>query len=173
MRAEGPGEVDDSGADGAVCLRRHDIRHGGRDARLLRALIPIMMAARYDAVTAVAVILLGAGVGVLGSTVNAFATVIASDAAGPSLMASCCASSFSDFAGSPASSTSCATPNACGSIQPVRSSTTQAANEAHFTCSQRRGNEVHRPAQDRARGVCAHLRRHDLGRSQRRLVEAR
>jgi len=45
-------------------------------------LIPIMVAARYDAVTAVAVILLGAGVGVLGSTVNAFATVIASDAAG-------------------------------------------------------------------------------------------
>lgn len=45
-------------------------------------LIPIMIAARYDAVTAVAIILLGAGVGVLGSTVNAFATVIASDAAG-------------------------------------------------------------------------------------------
>lgn len=45
-------------------------------------LIPIMLAARYDAVTAVAVILLGAGVGVLGSTVSAFATVIASDAAG-------------------------------------------------------------------------------------------
>jgi uncharacterized ion transporter superfamily protein YfcC len=45
-------------------------------------LIPIMIAARFDAVTAVAVILLGAGVGVLGSTVNAFATVIASEAAG-------------------------------------------------------------------------------------------
>lgn len=45
-------------------------------------LIPIMLAARYDAVTAVAIILLGAGVGVLGSTVNAFATVIASEAAG-------------------------------------------------------------------------------------------
>ena len=45
-------------------------------------LIPVMIAARYDAVTAVAIILLGAGIGVLGSTVNAFATVIASDAAG-------------------------------------------------------------------------------------------
>lgn len=45
-------------------------------------LIPIMVAARYDALTAVAIIMLGAGVGVLGSTVNAFATVIASDAAG-------------------------------------------------------------------------------------------
>src|SRR5690606_10308162 len=45
-------------------------------------LLPIMIAAGYDAVAAVAIILLGAGVGVLGSTVNAFATVIASDAAG-------------------------------------------------------------------------------------------
>ncbi len=45
-------------------------------------LIPIMIAAGYGAVTAVAIILPGAGVGVLGSTVNAFATVIASDAAG-------------------------------------------------------------------------------------------
>ncbi|WP_137110439.1 YfcC family protein [Rhodobacter sp. SY28-1] len=45
-------------------------------------LIPVMIAAGYDALTAVAVILLGAGVGVLGSTINAFSTVIASDAAG-------------------------------------------------------------------------------------------
>ncbi|MDT8326773.1 MAG: YfcC family protein [Roseovarius sp.] len=45
-------------------------------------LTPVMIAAGYDAMTAVAVILLGAGVGVLGSTVNAFSTVIASNAAG-------------------------------------------------------------------------------------------
>lgn len=45
-------------------------------------LIPVMIAAKFDALTAVAVILLGAGVGVLGSTINAFSTVIASDAAG-------------------------------------------------------------------------------------------
>ncbi len=45
-------------------------------------LIPVLIAAGYDAVVAVAVILLGAGVGVLGSTINAFSTVIASDAAG-------------------------------------------------------------------------------------------
>jgi uncharacterized ion transporter superfamily protein YfcC len=45
-------------------------------------LTPVMIAAGYDAMTAVAVILLGAGIGVLGSTVNAFSTVIASDAAG-------------------------------------------------------------------------------------------
>lgn len=45
-------------------------------------LIPVMLAARYDSVVAVSVILLGAGIGVLGSTINPFATVIASDAAG-------------------------------------------------------------------------------------------
>lgn len=45
-------------------------------------LIPVMIAAGYDAVTAVAIILVGAGVGVLGSTINPFATTIASNAAG-------------------------------------------------------------------------------------------
>jgi|TARA_R110002072_G_scaffold237600_1_gene394952 uncharacterized ion transporter superfamily protein YfcC len=45
-------------------------------------LIPVMMAAGYDSITAVAIILIGAGIGTLGSTVNPFATVIASDAAG-------------------------------------------------------------------------------------------
>jgi uncharacterized ion transporter superfamily protein YfcC len=44
--------------------------------------IPVLIAARFDALTGVAVIMLGAGIGVLGSTVNAFATVIASNAAG-------------------------------------------------------------------------------------------
>ncbi|MCI2395986.1 YfcC family protein [Aliiroseovarius sediminis] len=43
-------------------------------------LIPVMIAAGYDAVTGVAIILIGAGIGVLGSTINPFATVIASDA---------------------------------------------------------------------------------------------
>lgn len=45
-------------------------------------LIPVMIAAGYDAVTGVAIILIGAGVGVLGSTINPFATVIAANAAG-------------------------------------------------------------------------------------------
>lgn len=45
-------------------------------------LIPVMIAAGYDALVGVAVIMLGAGIGVLGSTINAFSTVIASDAAG-------------------------------------------------------------------------------------------
>ncbi|WP_205944838.1 YfcC family protein [Pelagibius litoralis] len=45
-------------------------------------IIPVMIAARYDAVTGDAIIMLGAGVGALGSTINPFATVIAANAAG-------------------------------------------------------------------------------------------
>jgi uncharacterized ion transporter superfamily protein YfcC len=45
-------------------------------------IIPIMIAAGYDALTGVAIIMLGAGIGVLGSTINPFATTIASNAAG-------------------------------------------------------------------------------------------
>ncbi|WP_432408390.1 YfcC family protein [Wukongibacter sp. M2B1] len=48
-------------------------------------ILPVFIAAGYDAVTAAAVILLGAGVGVLGSTVNPFATGIASGFSGISL----------------------------------------------------------------------------------------
>ena len=47
-------------------------------------LLPVMIAAGYDALTAVSVIMVGAGIGTLASTVNPFATVIASDAAGVS-----------------------------------------------------------------------------------------
>ena len=47
--------------------------------------LPIMVAAGYDARTGVAVILLGAGAGVIGSTVNPFATGIAAGFAGVSL----------------------------------------------------------------------------------------
>lgn len=45
-------------------------------------IIPILIAAGYDTVTAVSVILLGAGLGCLASTVNPFATGIASGFAG-------------------------------------------------------------------------------------------
>jgi uncharacterized ion transporter superfamily protein YfcC len=44
--------------------------------------LPVFIRAGYDALTGVAVILLGAGIGTLGSTFNAFATVVASNAAG-------------------------------------------------------------------------------------------
>ena len=45
-------------------------------------LVPVMIAARFDPVVAAATILLGAGIGTLGSTINPFATVIAANAAG-------------------------------------------------------------------------------------------
>lgn len=45
-------------------------------------LIPVMIAAGYDAITGIAIIMIGAGVGVLGSTINPFATVIAANSAG-------------------------------------------------------------------------------------------
>lgn len=45
-------------------------------------LVPVMMAARFDPMVAAATVLLGAGIGTLGSTINPFATVIAANAAG-------------------------------------------------------------------------------------------
>ena len=45
-------------------------------------IIPVMLRAGYDSATAVAIIMIGAGMGTLGSTINPFATVIASNAAG-------------------------------------------------------------------------------------------
>ena len=48
-------------------------------------LIPVFVMAGYDTLTAAAVILLGAGMGVIGSTVNPFATGIASGFAGISI----------------------------------------------------------------------------------------
>jgi uncharacterized ion transporter superfamily protein YfcC len=47
--------------------------------------ITVMIAAGYDALTGAAVVLLGCGIGVLGSTVNPFATGIASGIAGVSI----------------------------------------------------------------------------------------
>ena len=44
-------------------------------------LIPVMIAAGYDSIVGVAIIMIGAGIGCLGSTINPFATVIASNAA--------------------------------------------------------------------------------------------
>jgi len=45
-------------------------------------LVPIMMRAGYDSMVAVAVVLVGSTIGALGSTINPFATIIASNAAG-------------------------------------------------------------------------------------------
>lgn len=45
-------------------------------------LLPLMIAVGYDALTGVAVMMVGAGIGVIGSTINPFSTAIASNAAG-------------------------------------------------------------------------------------------
>ncbi len=45
-------------------------------------LIPVFLAARYDAMVGLACIFLGSGIGAMCSTINPFATIIASDAAG-------------------------------------------------------------------------------------------
>ena len=47
-------------------------------------LVPLALALGYDRMVAAAIIFLGAGSGVIGSTVNPFATGVASDAAGVS-----------------------------------------------------------------------------------------
>ena len=48
-------------------------------------IITVMIAAGYDALVAASVLLLGCGIGVLGSTINPFATGIASGFAGVSI----------------------------------------------------------------------------------------
>jgi uncharacterized ion transporter superfamily protein YfcC len=48
-------------------------------------LVPLTLALGYDRIVAAAIIFLGAGAGVIGSTVNPFATGVASDAAGISI----------------------------------------------------------------------------------------
>ncbi|WP_219349756.1 YfcC family protein [Psychromonas sp. CD1] len=49
-------------------------------------LLPVMIAAGYDSIVGVAIIMIGAGIGCLGSTINPFATVIASNAASINFM---------------------------------------------------------------------------------------
>src|SRR2546426_720022 len=48
-------------------------------------LVPLTLALGYDRLVAASIIFLGAGTGVIGSTVNPFATGVASDAAGISI----------------------------------------------------------------------------------------
>ena len=48
----------------------------------MRSIITVMIAAGYDALVGASILLLGCGIGVLGSTVNPFATGIASGFAG-------------------------------------------------------------------------------------------
>ena len=58
--------MDDPVSDGAVCAWTYGIAE--KTLAFYVLLIPVMIAAGYDTVVAVAVILLGAGIGVLGSS---------------------------------------------------------------------------------------------------------
>jgi uncharacterized ion transporter superfamily protein YfcC len=55
---------------------------GEEGIAFLPILIPIFLAAKYDAIVAIACVFLGSQVGVMASTTNPFATILASDAAG-------------------------------------------------------------------------------------------
>lgn len=55
---------------------------GEEGIAFLPILIPIFLAAKYDALVAVACVFLGSQIGVMTSTTNPFATILASDAAG-------------------------------------------------------------------------------------------
>ena len=61
----------------------------------LALVVPLMLTLGYDRMVAATVILLGAGVGTMGSTINPFATGVASGAAplGPVLAPPCARSS--------------------------------------------------------------------------------
>jgi uncharacterized ion transporter superfamily protein YfcC len=67
----GARDLDDTDPDDGLRPWRHQLRHGRGESRLLR-----------HRAAGVAVIMLGAGTGTLGSTFNAFATVVGSNAAG-------------------------------------------------------------------------------------------
>jgi uncharacterized ion transporter superfamily protein YfcC len=83
--ASGTAAPSSSPVDGRVRTGRDVVRHVGGDARLLRLLVPLALALGYDRLVAASIIFLGAGTGVIGSTVNPFATGVASDAAGISI----------------------------------------------------------------------------------------
>ena len=55
---------------------------GEETIAFLPILVPVFLAAKYDALVAVACVFLGSQVGVMASTTNPFSTIIASDAAG-------------------------------------------------------------------------------------------
>ena len=57
-------------------------RQGEETMAFYPLLVPVMMSVGFDSLTGVAIILLGSQIGCLASTLNPFATVIASDTAG-------------------------------------------------------------------------------------------
>lgn len=81
--------MDDPHSDGAVRRRRTIYGMAEESLPFYTLLVPVMMAARFDPLVAAATVLLGAGIGTLGSTINPFATVIAANAAGIPLLREC------------------------------------------------------------------------------------
>lgn len=65
-----------------VALAGSTFGFGEEGIAFLPILIPIFLAAKYDAMVAVACVFLGSQVGVMASTTNPFSTILASDAAG-------------------------------------------------------------------------------------------
>ena len=65
-----------------VALAGTTFGFGEEGIAFLPILIPIFIAAKYDALVAVACVFLGSQVGVMASTTNPFSTILASDAAG-------------------------------------------------------------------------------------------
>ncbi len=138
-------------------------------------LTPVMIAAGYDALTAVAVILLGAGIGVLGSTVNAFSTVIASDAAGvpftDGLMLRLVILGADLRGHRGLCHALCRTGE--GRSLPLAGLRQEGRERGAFPQLRRGHGRFHRIAQDRPAAVRRDLRRDDLGRVAGRLVDGR
>ena len=88
--------------------------------------IAVMIAAGYDALTGAAVVLLGCGIGTFGSTINPFATGIASGFAGVSISDGLVLRLVDARrrAGASASSSCSATPTGSRPTRPARSSPT-------------------------------------------------
>ena len=67
---------------GLMALGGSTFGFGEETIAFLPILIPVFLAAKYDALVAIACVFLGTQVGVMASTTNPFSTIIASDAAG-------------------------------------------------------------------------------------------
>lgn len=70
------------GTTSLIALGGSTFGFGEETIAFLPILIPVFLAAKYDALVAVACVFLGSQVGVMASTTNPFSTIIASDAAG-------------------------------------------------------------------------------------------
>ena len=131
-------------------------------------IITVMLAAGYDGLAAGALILLGAGIGVIGSTINPFATGIASDFAGTDLSAGLVGRLVLLVVGT-----------VLGIVVrgPLRRAREEGSHEVAHLRPEGREREavhvgrplgerrVHRPAQAHPRGVPSGVRDHDLRRN--------